>query len=338
MKLRTAWKQNHVWQALCCPSSCKREQTARGVKYCVHECKTRHSACEQRGSSTLGGSSKLVIFSHCRCRSAIGWQIAINLAENALLLWLTNPSTRLLAPHQQICRPDLPDRAQLIYAGVRHRIWGLDTKRQGYGAKAPGGAGGGQAGLDSSPAGRQLHPGMRLQKGRNTADLDDVCDIVGRRLMFEQLTYCVASHWEAAPGCFVQGSTPCLGAVRDMLTVLSVFVLQRFRPITVEKPKVLLPLVNVPLLEYTLEWLALNEVEEVRQQQGPGCNASRQLAAAIAVPHKQPPHRPVAGVRGWMKGRPCLCKPCLGTAAAHSLYRPLFGSSGCQQWRGKCSL
>uniref|UniRef100_A0A383VLX2 Translation initiation factor eIF2B subunit epsilon n=1 Tax=Tetradesmus obliquus TaxID=3088 RepID=A0A383VLX2_TETOB len=38
---------------------------------------------------------------------------------------------------------------------------------------------------------------------------------------------------------------------------------QRFRPITVEKPKVLLPLVNVPLLEYTLEWLALNKVEEI---------------------------------------------------------------------------
>jgi translation initiation factor eIF-2B subunit epsilon len=41
-------------------------------------------------------------------------------------------------------------------------------------------------------------------------------------------------------------------------------LLQRFRPITVEKPKVLLPLVNAPLLEYTLEWLALNQVEEVR--------------------------------------------------------------------------
>ncbi|KAF8069524.1 translation initiation factor eIF-2B subunit epsilon [Scenedesmus sp. PABB004] len=38
---------------------------------------------------------------------------------------------------------------------------------------------------------------------------------------------------------------------------------QRFRPITVEKPKVLLPLVNVPLLEYTLEWLAMNKVEEI---------------------------------------------------------------------------
>lgn len=38
---------------------------------------------------------------------------------------------------------------------------------------------------------------------------------------------------------------------------------QKFRPITVEKPKVLLPLVNVPMIEYTLEWLALNKVEEV---------------------------------------------------------------------------
>lgn len=38
---------------------------------------------------------------------------------------------------------------------------------------------------------------------------------------------------------------------------------QSFRPITVERPKVLLPLVNAPLLEYTLEWLALNKIEEV---------------------------------------------------------------------------
>ncbi|KAK9823996.1 hypothetical protein WJX72_006873 [[Myrmecia] bisecta] len=38
---------------------------------------------------------------------------------------------------------------------------------------------------------------------------------------------------------------------------------QRFLPVTVERPKVLLPLVNVPMLDYTLEWLAANEVEEV---------------------------------------------------------------------------
>lgn len=38
---------------------------------------------------------------------------------------------------------------------------------------------------------------------------------------------------------------------------------QRFRPMTVETPKVLLPLVNVPMIEYTLEWLATNKVQEV---------------------------------------------------------------------------
>ena len=41
-------------------------------------------------------------------------------------------------------------------------------------------------------------------------------------------------------------------------------LLQRFRPITLERPKVLLPLVGVPLLDYTLEWLASNNVAEVQ--------------------------------------------------------------------------
>ena len=36
-----------------------------------------------------------------------------------------------------------------------------------------------------------------------------------------------------------------------------------FRPMTWESPKVLLPLVNVPMLEYTVEFLAQNGVEEV---------------------------------------------------------------------------
>ncbi len=39
--------------------------------------------------------------------------------------------------------------------------------------------------------------------------------------------------------------------------------MQRFLPVTLERPKVLLPLVNVPMLDYTLEWLAASEVEEV---------------------------------------------------------------------------
>lgn len=38
---------------------------------------------------------------------------------------------------------------------------------------------------------------------------------------------------------------------------------QKFRPITLERPKVLLPLVNIPMIDYTLEWLASAGVEEV---------------------------------------------------------------------------
>ncbi|XP_043720808.1 translation initiation factor eIF-2B subunit epsilon-like [Telopea speciosissima] len=38
---------------------------------------------------------------------------------------------------------------------------------------------------------------------------------------------------------------------------------QKFRPITLERPKVLLPLVNVPMIEYSLAWLESAGVEEV---------------------------------------------------------------------------
>lgn len=36
-----------------------------------------------------------------------------------------------------------------------------------------------------------------------------------------------------------------------------------FRPVSIHTPKVLIPLVNVPMIEYTLEFLAQNGVEEV---------------------------------------------------------------------------
>ena len=38
---------------------------------------------------------------------------------------------------------------------------------------------------------------------------------------------------------------------------------KKLRPVTLERPKMLLPLVNTPMLDYTLEWLAINEVQEV---------------------------------------------------------------------------
>jgi translation initiation factor eIF-2B subunit epsilon len=47
---------------------------------------------------------------------------------------------------------------------------------------------------------------------------------------------------------------------------------QSFRPISLEHPKVLIPLVNVAMIEYTLEWLAMSKVEEVRV---PSCACSK---------------------------------------------------------------
>lgn len=39
--------------------------------------------------------------------------------------------------------------------------------------------------------------------------------------------------------------------------------MQKFRPVTTELPKALLPLVNSPMLEYPLEWLAMSGVAKV---------------------------------------------------------------------------
>lgn len=52
-----------------------------------------------------------------------------------------------------------------------------------------------------------------------------------------------------------------------------------FRPITLECPKVLLPLVNVPMLEYTVEFLAQNGVEEVQY----GLSKSSHRSALIVL-------------------------------------------------------
>jgi hypothetical protein len=52
-------------------------------------------------------------------------------------------------------------------------------------------------------------------------------------------------------------------------------VLQRFRPITLERPKVLVPLVNVPLIEYTLEFLASNGVEVSLKTPSPSNSLTR---------------------------------------------------------------
>lgn len=71
-----------------------------------------------------------------------------------------------------------------------------------------------------------------------------------------------------------------------MLLLASSSASQRFRPITVERPKVLLPLMNVPMIEYTLEWLSLNKVEEVGGWVGGWPSARACLPASPVRPCK----------------------------------------------------
>ena len=60
------------------------------------------------------------------------------------------------------------------------------------------------------------------------------------------------------------GEDKDLGPRNVLQAVLADSFTQSFRPITLEHPKALLPLVNVAMIEYTLEWLAMSGVEEVR--------------------------------------------------------------------------
>ena len=85
------------------------------------------------------------------------------------------------------------------------------------------------------------------------------------------------------------------------------YILQRFRPMSLERPKVLLPLVGAPLIDYTLEWLASNNVAEVRLlspssslyvicMQGPACeplDGVQSMHASV----------PCAGVRILLRAR-----------------------------------
>ena len=58
----------------------------------------------------------------------------------------------------------------------------------------------------------------------------------------------------------------CAASVTGMCQTM-----QSFRPLTVERAKVLLPLVGVPLVEYTLEWLVSSGITEVRSKHIVGC-------------------------------------------------------------------
>ena len=61
--------------------------------------------------------------------------------------------------------------------------------------------------------------------------------------------------------------------------------LQRFRPMSLEKPKVVLPLVGVPMISYTLEWLASNKMSKASAY-SPQCRVRD--GATIGLSHLHP--------------------------------------------------
>lgn len=74
--------------------------------------------------------------------------------------------------------------------------------------------------------------------------------------------------------------SPVTANSEDMFPSI-LFTVQRFRPLTVEKPKVLLPLVNVPLINYTLEWLVASGVDEVSLQSSSGAGPRSHGGACV---------------------------------------------------------
>jgi len=51
--------------------------------------------------------------------------------------------------------------------------------------------------------------------------------------------------------------------ISHSMHIIYAYFFCKLRPITWENPKVLVPLVNVPMLDYTIEFLSQNGVEEV---------------------------------------------------------------------------
>ena len=71
-------------------------------------------------------------------------------------------------------------------------------------------------------------------------------------------------------------------SISNVLRMKQCHLLQRFRPMSLEKPKVLLPLVGVPMISYTLEWLASNKMSKASTL-SPQYNGD-----TISLPHLRP--------------------------------------------------
>lgn len=68
---------------------------------------------------------------------------------------------------------------------------------------------------------------------------------------------------QASKGKQAEGSEDVKREQKLQAIILADSFSKTFRPVTLECPKVLLPLVNVPMLDYTIEFLSQNGVEEV---------------------------------------------------------------------------
>jgi len=82
---------------------------------------------------------------------------------------------------------------------------------------------------------------------------------------------------------------------------------QSFAPVTLEKPKMLLPLVNVPMMDYTLEWLAASGVEEVGQHSKLTLKACSYMHICLKLVHCS-----------WTLCSPCLVWQVFVVCCAHS--------------------
>jgi hypothetical protein len=132
-----------------------------------------------------------------------------------------------------------------------------------------------------------------------------------------------------AAACILHGQLQLFGAQQQHTCHA-----QRFRPMTVERPKVLLPLVNVPMINYTLEWLLASGVDEVRRSwdiQRLALSALVTSAVEVAVQSASP-----AGSSGWPL-QPWACHRHASIAAFVGEFRGIITGSGLVLCRSWCS-
>jgi NDP-sugar pyrophosphorylase family protein len=115
------------------------------------------------------------------------------------------------------------------------------------------------AGFDHNTACRNI---LHVQKFRPFSD--EVPEALLPFVKMSRIEY--ALEWLASSGVervFVLCCAQTLLAMKSKQCNRTMLRVQKFRPVSDGVPKALLPLVNSPMIEYALEWLASNGVEKV---------------------------------------------------------------------------